>query len=50
MVFRRFRLNCIIRIFFIGATLFLFFYLLFRTNLYTALIILGAMILYQTEI
>ena len=47
MVFRRFRLNCIIRIFFIGATLFLFFYLLFRTNLYTALIILGAMILYQ---
>ena len=47
MVFRRFRLNCIIRVLFIGATICLFFYLLFRTNLYTALIILGAMIIYQ---
>lgn len=47
MVFSRFRINCIIRIFFIGATFFLFFYLLFQTTLYTALIILGALILYQ---
>ena len=47
MVFNRFRINCIIRVILIGATSWLFFYLLFRTNLYTALFILGVLILYQ---
>ena len=47
MVFNRFRINCIIRVILVGATSWLFFYLLFRTNLYTALFILGALILYQ---
>jgi len=47
MVFNRFRIGCIIRVFAIGVTISIFFYLLFRTNLYTALIILGAIILYQ---
>lgn len=47
MVFNRFRINCIIRVLLLGSTSWLFFYLLFRTNLYTALFILGALILYQ---
>ena len=47
MVFNRFRISCIIRVLLIGATIFLFFYLLYQTKLYTALIILGALILYQ---
>ena len=47
MVFNRFRINCIIRVIVLGATFWLFFYLLFRTSLYTALFILGALILYQ---
>ncbi|MDH5467776.1 MAG: ATP-binding protein [Candidatus Aminicenantes bacterium] len=47
MVFNRFRINCIIRVILLGATSWLFFYLLFRTNLYTALFILVALILYQ---
>jgi len=47
MVFNRFRINCIIRVIVLGVTFWLFFYLLFRTSLYTALFILGALILYQ---
>lgn len=47
MVFSRFRISCIVRGLLLGATFWLFFYLLFRTNLYTALFILGALILYQ---
>jgi len=47
MVFNRFRINCIIRVILLGAFSWLFFYLLFRTNLYTALFILGVFILYQ---
>lgn len=47
MVFNRFRINCIIRVILLGATSWLFFYLIFRTNLYTALFILVALILYQ---
>ncbi len=47
MVFNRFRINCVIRVILLGTTSWLFFYLLFRTNLYTALFILGALILYQ---
>jgi two-component system nitrogen regulation sensor histidine kinase NtrY len=47
MVFNRFRINCIIRVIVLGTTSWLFFYLLFRTSLYTALFILGALILYQ---
>lgn len=47
MIFKAFRVNCIIRILFIAAMFLLFFYLLFQTELYAALFILGAFILYQ---
>lgn len=47
MAYKRFRVNCIIRVLFIGASLCLFFYLLFQTTLYAALFIIGALILYQ---
>jgi nitrogen fixation/metabolism regulation signal transduction histidine kinase len=47
MVFKIFRINCIIRILFIAATCFLFFYLFFKTELYAALLIIGILILYQ---
>ena len=47
MVFNRFRINCFIRVLLIGVTIFLFFYLLYRTTLYTAFFILGVIILYQ---
>jgi nitrogen fixation/metabolism regulation signal transduction histidine kinase len=47
MVFNRFRINCIVRILLIGASIYLFFFLLFRTSLYTALFILGIIILFQ---
>jgi len=47
MVFNRFRINCIVRILLIGASICLFFFLLFRSNLYTALFILGIIILFQ---
>jgi two-component system nitrogen regulation sensor histidine kinase NtrY len=47
MVFKIFRINCIIRVLFIAATCFLFFYLFFKTGLYAALLITGILILYQ---
>ena len=47
MVFKSFRINCIIRILFIAASCFLFFYLLFKTRLYAALLITGILVLYQ---
>ncbi len=47
MVFNRFRINCLVRILLIGASIYIFFFLLFRTSLYTALFILGIIILFQ---
>lgn len=48
MVFKRFRTNCVIRVSLLTATLALFFYLIFKTNLYSAVLILGISIVYQT--
>jgi len=48
MVYRRFRINCILRVISLGATLALFFFLLFKTTLHAALFILGVAILYQS--
>ena len=47
MVYKSFRVNCIIRILLLGATLCGFFYFLFKTTQYAALYIIGAFILYQ---
>ena len=48
MVYRRFRINCVLRILSIAGTLALFFFLLFKTTLHAALFILGVAILYQS--
>ena len=48
MVYRRFRINCILRVIALSATLALFFFLLFKTTLHAALFILGVVILYQS--
>ncbi|MDZ7289245.1 MAG: ATP-binding protein [candidate division KSB1 bacterium] len=47
MVYRNFRLNCIIRVVLLGATICLFFYLLWQTALYASLLIVAVVILYQ---
>lgn len=47
MVFRRFRLNCIIRVILLGLTSLVFFFILFKTELYAALLIIGLSIIYQ---
>lgn len=47
MVYKNFRLNCILRVLFIGATFYLFFYLLTRTNLYAMSFITGVIIGYE---
>lgn len=47
MVYKTFRVICILRILFLAATLLLFFYLLFQTNLYAALFITAVIIIYQ---
>ncbi|MFC2167675.1 PAS domain-containing sensor histidine kinase [Acidobacteriota bacterium] len=48
MVYKRFRVNCVLRVIILAATLALFFFLLFKTNLHAALFILGMAILYQS--
>ncbi len=48
MVFRRFRINCVLRVIALSTTLALFFFLLFKTTLHAALFILGVVILYQS--
>lgn len=48
MVYRRFRINCVLRVIALGTTLALFFFLLFKTTLHAALFILGVVILYQS--
>lgn len=47
MVFKKFRINCAIRVFLLGATFCAFFYFLFRTTLYAALFIIGLFIISQ---
>ena len=48
MVYRRFRINCVLRVIALAVTLALFFFLLFRTTLHAALFILGVAIIYQS--
>jgi len=47
MVYKQFRINCIIRVGLLGLTIFGFFYILFKTALYAALFIVGVLIVYQ---
>ncbi|MEE9169417.1 MAG: ATP-binding protein [bacterium] len=47
MVFKHFRIICTVRVILLGATICLFFYLVFRTSLYATLLIVGGLILYQ---
>jgi nitrogen fixation/metabolism regulation signal transduction histidine kinase len=47
MAYRSFRLNCTFRVLLLGATIYLFFYLLFQTELYATLFIVGSITLYQ---
>ncbi len=47
MVFKKFRINCTIRVLLLGAAFCAFFYFLFRTNIYAALVIIGLFIIYQ---
>ncbi|MEE8377865.1 MAG: ATP-binding protein [Candidatus Aminicenantaceae bacterium] len=48
MVYRHFRINCVLRVIALSTTLALFFFLLFKTTLHAALFILGVVILYQS--
>jgi len=47
MVYKNFRLICILRVLFLGATFYLFFYLLTRTTLYAMSFITGVIIFYE---
>ena len=47
MVFKKFRINCAIRVLLLGATFCAFSYFLFQTTLYAALFIIGLFIIYQ---
>lgn len=47
MVFRSFRINCILRVLVLGGTISLFFYLVFQTALYATLLIVTCIIVYQ---
>ncbi len=47
MVFKRFRINCIVRVTLLGLTILGFFLILFKTELYAALLIIGLLIIYQ---
>ena len=47
MVYKNFRLNCILRILVLGATIYLLFYLLSQTSLYAMGFITGVIILYE---
>jgi two-component system nitrogen regulation sensor histidine kinase NtrY len=47
MVFRNFRLNCIIRLVLIAATMLLFFHLIYRTHLFATLFIVGLLVVLQ---
>lgn len=47
MVYKRFRLNCVIRVLVISGTIYLLFYLLFQTQFYAATLIIGLLTFYQ---
>lgn len=47
MVYKNFRLHCILRVTLLGATIYLFFYLLLQTTLYATIAIVASIILYQ---
>jgi two-component system nitrogen regulation sensor histidine kinase NtrY len=47
MVYKNFRLICILRVLFLGATFYLFFYLITRTTLYAMCFITGVIIIYE---
>jgi nitrogen fixation/metabolism regulation signal transduction histidine kinase len=47
MVYKNFRLHCIFRVVLLGATIYLFFYLLLQTTLYATIVIVGSVIVYQ---
>jgi len=47
MVYKRFRIQCILRVILLSVCLLIFFYILFNTTLFAALFIAGALILYQ---
>lgn len=49
MVFKRFKINCTIRVLLLSATIYLFFFLLFKStlSLYATIFILGSIIIYQ---
>ncbi len=48
MVYRNFRINCVIRILTLALSILAFFLIMTQTSLYSALIIIGAAIVYQT--
>jgi nitrogen fixation/metabolism regulation signal transduction histidine kinase len=47
MVFKRFRINFIVRTLLLSATIFLFFYLFFATNLTMTLLMVGLLVIFQ---
>jgi nitrogen fixation/metabolism regulation signal transduction histidine kinase len=47
MVYKRFRIQCIVRVFFLSLSILGFFFILFKTSLYAALFIVGVIIIYQ---
>jgi len=47
MIFKRFRINCTFRILLLSTTVFVFFYLIFKTTLYATIFIVVAIIIYQ---
>jgi signal transduction histidine kinase len=47
MVYKNFRLNCILRVVLLGAMIYLFFHLLLQTTLYATIVIVGSIIFYQ---
>jgi len=47
MVYKSFRFNCAIRLLLVCATTFLFFYLVFRTNLFATIFIVGLLVVLQ---
>jgi signal transduction histidine kinase len=47
MVYKNFRLHCVLRVILLSATIYLFFYLLMQTALYATVVIVGSTIFYQ---
>ncbi|UCD18684.1 MAG: ATP-binding protein [Candidatus Zixiibacteriota bacterium] len=47
MVYKRFRIACVLRIVLLSMTLLLFFFLLFTTSLYASIVVVAGAVLYQ---